>query len=445
MVLLCAILAVFNIETAVFGQDAITLVDCKQKALEHDQTIKQKEANLKSNEASVKLSNRASLPTFDLSSSYYYQNDPMKMEMPGYELPTITGTSSGVYSPGGVTQMGYKNNYNANIEMGLPLYLGGKLAQSKKIARHGLSIAQSDLALTKTQILFNIEQQYWTLVSLLEQQKVVDQSVMFLTDMVEDMNNFYTTGVVTKNEVLKAQVELNDAKLGLINIGDNIVLVKMQLNQLMGLDIDNPLSIADTLIEVIIDERLLDYNPDNLYNRQEISILNRQLDINQSEESITRADFRPEIVSFANYTFQNPNHLVQDEGEFTWSGGISLSIPVFHWGERKLNITQTKMKEESTVQNISHTKDLIQLEMQQSIFNLSQSLKKLEFTREALKQAEENLSLENNRLQVEMNTTTDLLNAQMQWQQANANYISAKANVKINEAQCYKSIGELNP
>lgn len=427
------------------AQDAISLADCKQKALEHNQTIKSKEAAYKSCEASVELSKRASLPNFDLTAGYTYLNDPAQMVIPGFELPTIEGIPSGIFYPGGVTSLTYHNTYNANIAMSLPIYLGGKLAEAKNIAASALEMAQSDVALSKTDVVFSIEQQYWSLVSLLEQDKVTEKTIAFLKDVVNDMNNRYTFGVVTKNEVLKAKVELNNAKLLQITIADNITLAKMALNQSIGAEINNPLNIADTSIQISVNLDNIEYNVDNLLKRQEIKILNKQLEINESEEQIARADFRPELVSFANYTLQNPDHLAKDESELTWTAGVSLSIPVFHWGERKLKITQAKMIQESTIQDLDRIEELITLEIQQSIFRLRESFAKLEFTSEALEQAEENLSLESNRLQEEVATTTDLLNAQSQWQKAHADYIAAKADVKINEAQYYKSIGELNP
>lgn len=427
------------------AQDTINLVDLKHKALEHNQTIKSKEAAYKSGEASVELSKRASLPNFDFTAGYTYQNDPAQMVIPGFELPTTEGAASGVYYPGGVTNLTYHNTYNANIGMSLPIYLGGKLAEAKNIAAYALELAQSDVSLSKTDVILSVEQQYWSLVSLLEQEKVTAKSIDFLVDVVNDMNNRYTFGVVTKNEVLKAKVELNNAKLLQINIADNITLAKMELNQSIGAGINNQLNIADTSIQISANLDRIEFNVENLLQRQEIKMLNKRLEINQSEEQIVRGDFRPELVSFANYTFQNPNHIAQDEGELTWTAGVSLSVPVFHWGERKLKIIQAKMNQESTAQNLDRAEELITLEMQQSIFKLRESLTKLEFTGDALEQAKENLSLESNRLQEEVATTTDLLNAQTQWQKAQADFIAAKVGVKISEAQYSKSIGELNP
>jgi len=427
------------------AQNVISIKECKLKALEHNQAVKAKRAAYNSSEAEVKLTKSAMLPTVDFDATYLYQNDPMQMHIPGYELPTTSGEASGVYSPESTTNLQYHNTYNANVGFSLPLYLGGKLSEARKIAEHANAIAQSDLALSQTDVLLNVEQQYWTLVSLIEAEKVNQSSIQFLADVVTDMQNRFEAGVVTKNEVLKAKVELNNAKLNEITITNNIQLAKMAMNQSIGAPIDEPLNPADTTVEVAWDFDYFDFQEGQLEKRQEISILSRQQAIAQSEKTIVQSDYLPQVASFANYFYQNPDHLAQQEGEFSWTAGVSVTIPVFHWGERKQKKTMSEMAIESAAYNLDQTREMLTLEVHQSIFRVKESITKLDFTEDALEQANENLTLENNRLKEEIATTTDLLNAQMQWQRAQADYISAKANVKICEALYLKAIGELNP
>lgn len=427
------------------AQNIISIKECKQMALEHNQSVKAKRAAYNSSEAELQMSKRASLPTLDFDASYLYQNDPMQMHIPGFELPTMGGEPSGIYSPESTTNLQYHNSYNANVGFSLPLYLGGKLNEARKIAEYANSIAESDLALSQTDVLLNVEQQYWTLVSLIEAEKVNQKSIQFLADVVNDMQNRFEAGVVTKNEVLKAKVELNNAKLNEITITNNIQLSKMAMNQAIGAPIDQPLNPADTTIEIAVNFDYLSFQQEQLDNRQEIAILSRQQEIAESQKTITQSDYLPQIASFANYYFQNPDHLAQEEGEFTWNAGVSLNIPVFHWGERKQKKTIAEMEIDQAAYQLEQTREMLTLEVHQAIFRVKESVTKLEFTEDALAQANENLTLENNRLQEEIATTTDLLNAQMQWQRAQADYISAKADVKINEARYMKAIGELNP
>lgn len=438
--LLCILAFIFS---NVHAQTILSLQECKQKALQHNQTIKAKQASLNASKADIELSKRASLPNFDFTANYLFSSDPAVMNIPGFELPTTNGQPSGVYYPGGSTPLMYDHTYSASASASLPIYLGGKLVEARKIAQYATAIAESDLALSEIDVKLSMEQQYWTLVSLIESVKISEKSIEFLNNVVVDMQNRFDIGVVTKNEVLKTKVELNNAKLSHITLNDNIALLKMAINQSVGADIDAPLNIADTTIQLTDDVRGASVDNENINKREELAILKKQNEILQSELTLLKADYRPQLVSFANYGVQNPNHLSQQENELVWTAGASLSIPVFHWGERKLKSKKAKLNIESAEYQLDHTKEMLQLEIRQSIFKLEESFTRLQFTAEALLQAEENLALESNRLKEEVATTTDLLNAQMQWQKAQADYISAKATVKINEALYYKAVGVL--
>ena len=425
------------------AQDTLSLAECKQRALEHSQAIKSAQANLQSAEINRKLSKRALLPNFDLDAGYHYMADPRLMSIPGHELPTTQGTPSGVYSPPFVKELTYHNSYNATVGMSLPLYLGGKLNYIRKISEKAKNIAVSSVELSKTGILLQTEQQYWTLVSLFEQKKVANKSVAFLKEVVNDITNLYKNDIVTKNEILKAQVELNNVKLFLITIGDNIEVLKMAINQSIGNEIETPLFIADSVIEVSAPGNNIAFNPQSLENRHEIKILNKTEEINKTEQKMVRSGYFPQLVSYANYGAQNPDHLSNNENEFTWNAGLALSIPVFHWGARKLKEQQAILKTATTEYKLDRTKELLTLEIKQAIFNLEEAYTKLDFTKDALAQSEENLTLETNKLKQEIATTTDLLNAQVQWQKAYADFIAAKANVKIQKVLYKKAIGEL--
>ena len=425
------------------AQEVLTLQDCKFKALDHNQTVKSAQADMKSYEAGLKLSKRAHLPNFDISGSYTYLADPNQMLIPGYELPTVAGQPSGVWSPGSVTNLTYENTYSASLGLSLPIYMGGKLQYAKQLSSLALKLSADHVDLTKSDLLLDVEEKYWGVVSLKEQKTVVEKSVVLLEDIVKEITNWYETGIVTKNEVLKATVELNNAKLALLELGNNVELAKMSLNQTIGNGILSTIQIQDSLIVIPGELSTVAFDENHLNNRPEIKMLNSQLEMANTQKKLVNADYLPQLVSYANYVAQNPNHFAEQENEFTFNAGVSLNIPVFHWGEKKLKKQQQQMSVQKAEYELDQSKEFITLDIRQSIFRLRESLTKLDFTQTALEQADENLKLETNRLKEGISTTSDLLDAQVQWQQSHADYINAKAEVKTNEATYYKSIGQL--
>ena len=439
------ILAMFvSLSCIVQAQDYLTLEQCREKALEHDQNIKSAQADLAINIASHKMSKRAMLPQFDFSASYTYMNDPQVMDVPSWQLPNMDGTPSGVLFTGLYKELTYHNMYDGGVDLSLPIYLGGKLRNYVKMSSYGIGISEHNVENTKENLVLEVDQKYWALVSLKENLLVIQKSVNLLEDVVRETKNRFEVGIVTKNEVLKTQVELNNAKLALIQMKDNIHLAKMALNQSIGNSILDEVAIADSVI-------IPDTNPVSIKeieriasNRKELKMLEGQVGITSVDEKIARADYMPQLVSFANYGFQNPNHKAEDETELTWVAGVSLSVPIFHWGEKSLAMEKKKLVTKKAQLSYDKAKEGIILQIQQSAFNLNESLVKISFTKASLTQADENLKLEMNRLNQGVVTTTDVLDAQVQWQRANSDFISAKVNYKINQSKYLKTIGQLD-
>ena len=424
------------------AQVPLSLELCKIQALKHSQKVKSAEAEYQASQTQLKLSERAKLPTLDFGSSYTYLNDPNQMVVPGYELPTINGTASSVYSPGSVTNLAYNHSYKAALELSLPLYLGGKLQKAHKLSTIASEMAKYSVDLSKVDVLLRVESSYWSLVSLQEIDAELEQTIEFLNDVVKEVTDRFTTGIVTKNEVLKAQVELNNVKLARIEMQNNMALAKMSLNQAMGHNILDPIVIQDSII-IVLQQEVLFFEDEQLTNRSEIKILKNMVELQKLQKSLVGANYKPQLVSFANYISQNPNHFAKQENELTWNAGVSLSIPIFHWGEKRLKQQSQQMAIDKSEYHLEESMERLTLEIHQAIFRLKEAYLKLNFTITSLEQASENKMLETNRLMQGITTTRELLNAQSQWQKSNADFISAKVNLKICEAIYRKSVGKL--
>ncbi len=425
-----------------YGQESLTLNMCREKALEHDQTVKTAEADMDINVASLKLSKKAMLPQFDFSADYIYTADPQVMSIPSVAFGI--STTSDVVFHDLYKQLTYNNMYNGGIDFSLPLYMGGKLQNYKKMAAFGVNMAEQNMENTKDNLVVEVDKKYWSLVSLKENILVIKKSVKLLEDIVRETNNRYKVGIVTKNEVLKTQVELNNSKLLLIQMNNNLDLATMDLNQSIGNSILDKVDVEDSVIIPEKEPVAVNEIENVASNRKELQILQGQIGITEADKNVARSDYLPQLVSWANYGFQNPNHLSEDETELTWTAGVSLSIPILHWGEKHLKVQQKKLATEKAELNYDKAKEGIILQIQQSAYKVNESLVKISFTKAALDQAEENLNLEKNRLDQGVVTTTFVLDAQVQWQKANSDYISAKVDYKINQSNYLKNIGQLN-
>jgi nucleoside-diphosphate-sugar epimerase len=98
---------------------------------------------------------------------------------------------------------------------------------------------------------------------------------------VFDLENLYDEGLIIRNDLLKAQVKQNDAKLKLLKAENGLTLSKMVLAQIMGVESDN-LAVADG-VESGLEKESLPYLASSkmVDNRVEIAMLKQKVPIDE--------------------------------------------------------------------------------------------------------------------------------------------------------------------
>ena len=93
--------------------------------------------------------------------------------------------------------------------------------------------------------------------------------------------------------------------------------------------------------------------------------------------------------------------------------------------------------------NLENLTNKMQLEITSSRFNIQDAQTRVTMAKNALQQAKENLKISSDQYQVGLESLTNLLEAQAQWQQMWSQWIDAKAMLHLSESQYLKAIGKL--
>jgi len=267
-----------------------------------------------------------------------------------------------------------------------------------------------------------------------------------LEHLIDDLTNLYEEGIITRNEILKAKVKYNEVDLQLLKADNGLKLARMALNQIIGFPLDTVVTLSDSMeVNSLLKEKS-DYADMALNNRPEIDMVNSTLNMAESGEKIMKSRYLPNVGLTANYMFTNPNPYNGFEKEFggDWNIGVFVNIPLYHFGDKKHTLEAMRHEIKAAEEKYKETKELIALEVQQTLFKYSESVKKVELTQSSLKQAEENLKLTQNSFEEGMVRSTELLEAQTMWQEAYAEFIEAKTEHKVCEAELRKVTGQLN-
>ncbi len=339
----------------------------------------------------------------------------------------------------------HKNSYYARFTLTQPLFTGFKITEANHIARRAENIAKEKELLTRAEVVAKTDEAFWRVVSLQEKLKLANAYEALLDRLVTDLKNMYAEGVITRNDVLKAQVKQNEAKLKTLQAENGCALSKMALAQIIGMEEEDIEVDSGKMEELPVAVPVSFLGEVSTDNRAEVAMLKEKAAIMESKRNIERSRFMPDVMLTGGYGWMNPNpyHGLRNEFGGNWSVGIVVSIPVFTWGERRNDLHAAKLKMANAELELNEAREMIDLQIRQNRYRYTEALKKAEMTGLSKKQAEENMRMAKENLMEGRSRLAELLEAQLQWENASSEHIDALVEMKTVLLELDKSTGEI--
>ncbi|MDO5571927.1 MAG: TolC family protein [Bacteroidales bacterium] len=444
----------------IFSQQIITLDKCREMAVENSkqqqiasQTTQKQKYEYKSYKANF-------FPDFSAAGSYMYTSKKINYNVDGGYLPTFVPDESGnmipnilttlpdgspvfkeyAYFPGLDFNIDPRRSYFGGIKVEQPIYMGGKILASTKMASIGTDIAQLNEKLTKQDVIVKADEAYWNLVRAKEMVIAVIKYKDVIEELYRNVNNAVNVGKIHKNDALKVRVKLNEAKLNLLRANNAQHLASMNLCYVVGLPMTTLVDVEDS------DSKSISI-PENydITARPEYQMLSKQIDLKKQQSKLIRSDYLPNAGIMAMYGYMNGLKINGDKvfDNANFAAMLSVNIPLFHWGEGRNKINAAKAEQKIAELKRSDIEQQLILEINQVHNALVESQMEVELTKSSLEQAEENMRDSENLYKVGKVTLADYLESQTSWQKAWAESINAKASFKLNETKYLKAIGEL--
>jgi outer membrane protein TolC len=233
--------------------------------------------------------------------------------------------------------------YILGVNMEQPIYTGGKISAGNRMADIGVDMASENLDLQRMNTIQAADFAYWTYIAVSEQVRLAKQAVDMLAGLVELAQNSLEVGMVSRNDLLKVQVEFNNARLNLQKAENGLELSRMQLCMITGLPFDTSITASDTIIQTNqpIPAAMEGIN---VSQRPEYRLLEKNIRMGEQNIRMARADFLPTAGIQAGYS-----HIGGIEFSGTDFSNTSLNIigsvkiPLFHWGQGARKIKNARL------------------------------------------------------------------------------------------------------
>jgi outer membrane protein len=255
--------------------------------------------------------------------------------------------------------------------------------------------------------------------------------------------HFNVAGLIGKQDVLKAQLELARAKERVIKARYGISLASSGLALLLGL----PLNDRFRLTEKVEDppprfgKSLEQCMEQALRQRTEIKSLRRKEQAAEAGKRRAFWDLWPQVSAVATYQHTRGQGTFMPENAF-FAGGV-LKWEVWDWGGKYYSMRAAAEKAQQARLGARLLAEGVQLETKSAYLELKQSEEALEVARAAITEAEENFRIEQKRFDANANTSTDVLDAQLALTRAKLSYTTALYGYYIARSALTKAMGQI--
>lgn len=339
------------------------------------------------------------------------------------------------------------NLCGAVVSVQQPVFMGGKIVASNQMAKYAEELAQSQYDAEHAQVLADIEQAYWQIVSIAAKKNLAENYADLLRQMGKDVDALVAEGFATPSDALTIKVKMNEAEMLYTKATNGLALAKMLLCKECGLPLDSEITLADEALDAIpVPQMSPVISDEEVYAaRPEIRSLDLAKKIYDKKVAVVRADGLPTVAVTANYAVTNPNVYNGFQNKFGgfFSAGVLVNVPIFHGTEAIQKTKKAKAEAALTQYRLDDAKEMISLQVAQLRQQEGEALEKLTMAESNLENAEENLRVATAGWNEGMIASNVVLQAQTAWLQAHSEYIETGVELQMCSVNLAKAEGRL--
>lgn len=332
-----------------------------------------------------------------------------------------------------------------NVMINQPIYVGGAITAANRMADITERMAGTSIDAAEQNVLFDIDQTYWLVVSLKQKQQLAESYLNLVNKLNSDVHKMIDNGVATRADGLKVDVRANEAEMAKTQVDNGLSLAKMLLCQLCGLPLETEIILADEDVkDITISSVSQQYNHElAAQNRPELKLLDDAVALSEQTTKLTRATMLPQVAMTGGYLISNPNLFNSFEKKFNgmWTLGLMVRVPVFDWGDGLYKVRASKFATQMARLELEEASEKIDLQVTQCDYKLREANKKLLTAEKNIKRADENLRCANLGFSEGVMDATQVMAAQTAWNQAQTQKIDAQIEVRLCEASMKKALG----
>jgi TolC family type I secretion outer membrane protein len=311
---------------------------------------------------------------------------------------------------------------SATINLLVPVYDFGYGYHQRQAARHGVDVSRYAADRTRQDLALMVSQAYYRVLEAQKIKMVLDESIQTVQRQLVISRDFLEEGLVAKNDVLVAEVQLATRQQELIQAENNIQLAMATLNRLMNQSVNREMKIMD-----VMEVEPWKGSFDTIFrlainNRPDLGAIRKQVDISEEEYRSARAQLMPKFDAYMRYGYTDSHDLPEKDVE---AGGIVATIPIFEGGANYARMIRRNKEINEAIDRLSESEKDVILDVKKAYLNLNDAAQRVPVARKNIELATENLRITRDQYSQGLLTSADVLQEEERLALARSRYYQA--------------------
>lgn len=390
----CAILSGMLLVLSTPAFAAETLEQAWDVAIANNHRLKAAKSDTTASEQQLYAAQGQRLPEVKVSSGYTQFNETpaaqTQIEGQNLRFPTSQAGSA-----------------NASAIASVPVYTFGRIGHAINAAEAALQAAHEHEAVTELDIKMQVADAYLAVLRAESGLKVAQSHVQNLAAHNKDAENLFDQGLVARNDLLAAQVELANAEQLAVQAANQLDIAKARYNQLLDRELGHDVSLAQRF-PAMHDGKLDELTDSAFKQRPELAMLSQQIAALEQQSLSVKAEALPQVAVNGGFQYQENRYQAYQS---LWTVNANVN-----W---KLYDGSTRHQSDALIQQALSLKEQrddltsqITLQIRQAWLDCQETQKRLAVTEQAVGQAAENMKVTTDRYQQGLSTNTEVLKAE---------------------------------
>jgi len=329
------------------------------------------------------------------------------------------------------------NTYTGGFQATQTLIDFGKTV-SRVSASSGFYDASSlDYDASRAEVVLGVQIAYFGVIQAQQVVRVDERAVDQSAKHLAQAEAFYKVGTRPLLDVMKAEVDLANANVNLIQARNKLRVANVQLENALGTYPRSPYVIRDSLTIAPFPMTLDSVKSVAFAQRPELLAAETRVDANRSLVSAAWDQHLPTLSAFGSWMWSNFDFPLFNR----WNAGVTLTFPLFQGFSVVGQVDQAQAAADAAQAEYELLKESVVLEVEQAYLGLREAEERLAATSKLVEEAEQSLVLAERQYAAGVGTVLDVTDAELSLSNAHITLIQGLYDYNSSFATLQKAMG----